>query len=187
MDILFDQVHAALNGKPNGRGFYNADCPFCGKEAKPGQNHFGYRYDPQTGTGFGSCFVCGNKASLAAIAKLLHLDTTGYSAPRVCAPNPKPKPLAAWRKQPDTLLATYQTHPQRYAAWRQYKALTPATIDRFGFGLGRLPFQRKDGAWYLSSREWLTVPLYEDGALVGLRGRNRTQQEPKWISATGRQ
>jgi hypothetical protein len=180
MDTLFEQVHATLQGKPNGRGFYNADCPFCGKEAKPGQNHFGYS---ERGA---SCFVCGNKASLADIAKLLQLDTTGDTlSPRT--PEPKLKPVAAWRKNSDKLLAMYQTHPHRFAAWQQYKALSPATVDRFGFGLGRLPFQRKDGTWYLSKTEWLIVPLYEDGQLVGLRGRNRTAHGPKWISATGSQ
>jgi hypothetical protein len=180
MDDLFDQVHALLNGVPNGRGFLNADCPYCGKEAKAGHNHFGYNAHSY------KCFVCGSTGNLKMLADHLSLDTAHYTQP-VCASEPKPKPIAAWRKHPDKLLAKYQTHPHGFAAWQRYKALRPATIDRFGFGLGRLPFQRKDGAWYLSKREWLIVPLYEDGQLVGLRGRNRSAHGPKWISATGSQ
>lgn len=184
MDNLFDKVHSILQGTPNRRGFFNADCPFCGKEAKPGQNHFGYTYDERTGMGGYRCFVCSARGSLAKLATHLRLDTGGY-APIHRNPEPEPKPVARWRQHPNKLLDHYRDHPRRFDAWRRYKPLTAQTVARFDFGLGRLPFQREDGIWYLSHQEWLIVPLWEDGELVGLRGRNRTQSGPKWCSATG--
>jgi hypothetical protein len=184
MDRLFDIVHRQLQGEPNRRGFYNADCPFCGKPAKPGQNHFGYSYDGRTQSGRYNCFVCSARGSLAKLADHLLLDTGGY-APIHRVPEPELKPVARWRSSPDTLLDRYRNHLHRFDAWRRYKPLMAQTIARFDFGLGRLPFQREDGSWYLSHQEWLTVQLWEDGQLVGLRGRNRTQSGPKWISATG--
>ena len=181
---LFDKVHSVLQGTPNRRGFYNANCIWCGKEAKPGQNHFGYRFDPQTGMGFGLCFVCGNRGSLAEIAKQLNLDTHGHT-PIVRVPEPAPKLVARWREHPDKLLEGYRSHPRRFDAWRRYKALTSQTVSRFDFGVGRLAFQRENGTWSISRQGWGYVPIYERGALVCLRGRNRTQRGPKWISGTG--
>ncbi|WP_287960754.1 toprim domain-containing protein [Caldilinea sp.] len=63
--------------------------------------------------------------------------------------------------------------------------MSEETIVRHDFALGKLPFRREDGSWYMSRQEWLIVPLYEDGQLVGLRGRNLGGFGPKWISATG--
>lgn len=184
MDDLFDAVHGSLQGEPNRRGFYNATCPFCGKPAKAGQNHFGYRYDRRAGVGGYHCFVCGARGTIAQLADHLHLDTPGHT-PLACATPPVPKPVARWRRVPDQLLERYRAHPRRFEAWRRYKALTAQTVARFDFGLGRLPFRREDGSWYLSRQEWLIVPLWEDGRLVGLRGRNRTTLGPKWICASG--
>ncbi|HXF62311.1 MAG TPA: hypothetical protein VNK95_11885 [Caldilineaceae bacterium] len=161
MDNLFDNVHASLQGTPNRRCFYNADCPFCGKPAKPGHNHFGYNE-----TGY-RCFVCGAKGALEQLAGHLRLSTHGYARP-THVPPPEPKPIARWRQNPAQLLDRYRDHPRRFDAWRRYKALSAQTVSRFDFGLGRLPFQREDGSWYLSRQEWLIVPLYEDGQLVGL-------------------
>lgn len=177
MQNLFDAVHNQLQGTPNRRGFYNADCPFCGKPAKPGQNHFGYNEQSFR------CFVCGASGGIAKLANHLRLDATSYTPiQRVSVPE---KPVIPWLAQPDKLLKGYRTNPRRFDAWQRYKALTADTVTRFDFGLGRLPFQHKDGRWYLSRQEWLIVPLWEDGQLVGLRGRNCTQHGPKWISATG--
>ena len=188
---LFDKVHAVLHGTPNRRGFYNADCPFCGKPAKPGQNHFGYSYDACTGMGRYHCFVCRARGTLSDLAthiwgggRDLCPDTASYT-PLVRLPKSERKLVPRWREHPDQLLAGYRSHPQRFVAWRRYKALTEETVTRFDFGLGRLPFQREDGTWYLSRQAWLIVPLWEDGQLVGLRGRNCTTVGPKWIAATG--
>lgn len=175
---LFDRVSGLLGGKPNRRGWIDAVCPACGKQPKHGQIHFGYR---ETG---GHCFVCGWRGSLRDLADLLSVDSRDYVAP-VREPPPPPKPIARWRLNPDRLLAQYHDHPDRLQRWQRYKPLKAETIERFGFGLGRLPFQDDNDQWYMSRHEWLTVPVYADGALAALRGRNLTGNGAKWISATG--
>lgn len=182
MDRLFGHVHAALQGQRNRRGWYDCDCPFCGKEAKRGQVHFSYSPD-----GY-KCFVCGAHGTLRQLADKIRIDGAQAVAETLAQWQRKerePLPLARWRQNPGELLRRYQAHPHRYRTWRQYKPLSAATIDRHGFGLGRLPFQREDGEWYMSKHDWLIVPLWEAGQLVGLRGRNLGDSGPKWISAAG--
>lgn len=173
----FDQVVAVLGGEPNRRGWRDAVCPACGKAPERGQVHFGYREDG------GHCFVCGWSGNFRALAELLALDGD-YTPPVREEPQP-PKPIARWRLNPGRLLAQYHDNPQRLSAWRRYKPLSAATIERHGFGLGRLPFQDENEQWYMSQSEWLTVPVYADGRLSALRGRNLTTRGAKWISATG--
>lgn len=175
---LFDQIQATLDGTPNRRGWYDADCPNCGKPAAKGQTHFGYNEE-----GAAHCFVCGWKGDLRDVAALLRMEIGEY-VPIERKPKPAP-PVARWRMNPSELLRRYKTHPARLATWQGYKPLTLATLDKYGFGLGRMPFLDDYDQWYMSRSEWLTVPLYEDGQLVGLRGRNLSDNGPKWISANG--
>ena len=182
MGDLFGHVHAALGGERNRRGWYDCDCPFCGKEAKRGQVHFSYSPD-----GY-KCFVCGAHGTLRTLADKIRIDGAQAVTAALAQWQPKrsePLPTARWRQNPGELLRRYQSHPDRYSTWRRYKPLTAAAIDRYGFGLGRLPFQREDGEWYMSRQDWLIVPLWESGQLVGLRGRNLGDNGPKWISAAG--
>ena len=159
--------------QPDRRGEYHVDCPFCGKEAKRGQIHFSF-----SERGY-KCFICGVKGGLKELAAHLRIDTpVSYVRP---APKPT-KPIAAWRTES---IDHYFDHPQRFQAWSKYKPVTRETIIKYSFGYGRLPFQRADGSWYRGDMDWLIVPLYEDGALVGLRGRNTGDLGPKWISASG--
>lgn len=177
MPDLFLAIHSHLQGTKTRRGWYDATCPNCGKEPERGQVHFGY-----DGTR-AHCFICGFSGGLGKLAKLLRLDTGDYVAPvRVEKPV---KPLARWRVNPWKLLAGYREHPERMDRWAAYKPLTPESIEAHGLGFGRLPFQRDDGEWYMSKTHFLTVPVYEDGALIALRGRNTGTIGPKWISATG--
>ncbi len=175
----YDQVKEALGGKPNKRGWHDVTCPVCGKQPERGQIHFGYR---DTG---GHCFVCGWSGSLQDLAELLRLDAGEYVAP-IHQEQP-PKPVARWRLNPSRLLTQYHDHPARLQCWQKYKPLSAETIERHGFGLGRLPFQDDNEQWYMSQHEWLTVPIYADGGLAALRGRNLTNKGAKWISATGSQ
>lgn len=177
-DTLFQHVHAALGGKRNRRGWYDCDCPFCGKEAKRGQVHFSY-----SEMGY-RCWVCCAAGNLSALAEHLRINPD-RSLVQWQRREREPLPVARWRQNPTELLRRYQEHPDRYRAWRSYKPLSAATIDRYGFGLGRLPFQREGGEWYMSRQEWLIVPLWEAGHLVGLRGRNLGNDGPKWLSAAG--
>lgn len=169
-----DAIHAALGGTKRDSEWH-ADCPFCGKEAKRAQTHFSYCEN-----GF-CCFVCGARGGLGKLAEHLRLDAQPTPAPR---PQRQPEPPARWRLNPQRLLAGYLAHPQRIALWQAYKPLSAATLDRHGFGVGRLPFT-ENGAWKMSARDWLTVPLWRDGDLMALRGRNLGPVGPKWMSATG--
>lgn len=175
---LFGHVHAALQGERNRRGWYDCDCPWCGKPAMRGQIHFSY-----SDLGY-RCWVCGATGNLPSLAEHLRLQPD-RSLVQWQPKRSEPLPVARWRQNPTELLRRYQSHPDRYSAWRRYKPLSSATIDRYGFGLGRLPFQRDGGEWYMSKHDWLTVPLWEAGQLVGLRGRNLGDNGPKWISAAG--
>jgi len=175
---LFDEVQQRLGGEENKRGWYDVPCPQCGKEPKRGHVHFGYR---ETG---GRCFACGWGGGLKDLAELLDMDSSDYAPP---VREVKVKECARWRLNPWTLLAQYHDNPQKIERWADYKPLNPETLEKHKFGLGRLPFQHPDGSWYMSKTDWLTVPIYEDGALVALRGRNLTDRGPKWLSATGSQ
>jgi len=175
---LFAEVQSRLGGEENRRGWYDVPCPQCGKEPKRGQVHFGYREQG------GRCWVCGWGGGLRELAELLDMDSSDYVPP---VRDAVIKEVARWRMNPWALLAKYKDHPQRADRWAGYKPLTVETLDRHGFGLGRLPFQHPDDSWYMSKSDWLIVPVYEDGALVALRGRNLTDRGPKWISATGSQ
>lgn len=173
----FPTIHAALQGTPTRRGWYDATCPNCGKAAARGQTHFGYS---ETG---GHCFVCGWSGGISALAALLRVEIGEYTPPK---PQPKPEPtIARWRLNPWELLRRYQTATERFSAWQAYKPLHNETIDRYGLGFGPLPFQRDNGDWYMSRSNWLIVPIWQDGALMALRGRNTGDRGPKWISATG--
>ncbi len=174
----FDQVRETLGGKPNKRGWHDTTCPVCGKQPEHGQIHFGYR---DTG---GHCFVCGWSGSLQDLAELLRIDGEVVLPVRQEQP---PKPVARWRLNPSKLLMQYHDHPARLQCWQKYKPIAAETIERHGFGMGRLPFQDDAGEWYMSRSEWLTVPVYDGGQLAALRGRNLTNNGAKWISATGSQ
>lgn len=163
--------------QPDRRGEYHIDCPFCGKETHRGQTHFSF-----SDAGY-KCFVCGSSGGLVALSRQFGMTDIPLM-PRT-ERKPEPAAIAPWRMNPDLLLAGYWNHPQRYTAWQNYKPLSKGSIDRHQFGYGQLPFQGKDGDWYMSKGNWLIVPLFEQGQLVGLRGRNLTDNGPKWISATG--
>lgn len=177
-DLLQSILYRYPGIEPDRRNEYHVDCPFCGKEAARGQTHFSF-----SAKGY-NCFVCDSNGGLAKLAEHLRIDDT------TIAPAPQRRPqmpqnVIPWRVTPEHTLNALTGVPVRFDAWKRYKPLTSATIDRYQLGYGRLPFCGKDNRWYDSKQAWLTVPLFEHGQLVGLRGRNLTNQGPKWISATG--
>jgi hypothetical protein len=185
MTNLFSEIHVILRGEKNARGWYDADCPYCGKEAKPRQTHFGYRPDDGTGNGGFHCWVCGASGGLRALADRLNVRSDEPYTP-ARRESPPPKPIARWRQNPDRLLDGYLHHPDRYRLWAQHKPLRPETVDRFGFGVGCLPRQNEMGEWEMGKTPRLIVPLWQGDQLMALRGRAmRAEIEPKWISATG--
>lgn len=103
----------------------------------------------------------------------------------------KPYTPPGWLHRVDALIARYAAHPDRYRLWYAYKALRPATVDRWRLGVGVLP-----STWCRQER--LIYPVVVDGATVGLRGRAVTPHAcpnndgvmaecPSWLSAGGSQ
>ena len=177
--VLFYKIQDYFQNREDGRGWCHATCPFCGKEGK----HFAFRVE-----GY-KCLVCGAHGGLYKLALQIgvHNRWTHETpwAPRP-APVAQPEPEVPWLADAAGRIARSLAHPGRLTAWSSYKPLTRETLDRWQFGLGTLPFQARDGQWYESRSEWLTVPLYDaNGVLCGLRGRNLGTVGPKWISATG--
>jgi len=176
MSDAFAAVHTALHGIPTKRGWFNATCPNCGKLVKKGQTHFGY-------SNLGAkCFACGWGGGLDKLAELLHIEIGEYIPP-VYVEKPKRK-IARWRLNPWGLLDRYENHPERYHRWMLYKPLTQETIEKNGLGYGSLPFWG-DNDWYMSKTKFLTVPVYEDGALIRIHGRNTGNYGAKWVCASG--
>ena len=185
MSDAFATIHNALKGTERPNGWHSADCPNCGKEAKHGHVHFGYNI-----SGAAHCFICGWSGGLPKLAKLLRLDIGEYVAPvRVEKPVQE---LARWRENPWRLMDGYHSHPEKVRKWQNYKPLSNESIEKHGFGLGRLPFQRENGDWFMGRDEWLIVPIYQDGALMALKGRTLLPKptDPKvpwtkWMGAKG--
>jgi len=178
LDDLFLRLRDFYQVSPDRRGWCHTDCPFCGK----GDKHFAFQ-----ALGY-KCVVCGAHGGLRKLAQVAGLLQLGAASPRrvVAAPVPVAVQAAPWLGTAASRISQSLAHPGRLAAWAAYKPLSRATLDRWQFGLGKLPFVGNDGEWYESRSSWLTVPLYgPTGAVCGLRGRNLGTQGPKWISATG--
>lgn len=180
MTSAFDTIHATLQGTPTKRGWFDADCPNCGKERARGQTHFGYNAVS------GHCFVCGWSGGLSKLAELLRVEIGEWTPPK---PQPKPEvEIARWRLNPWKMLEQYRSHPQRIEQWQAYKPLSVETIEKYDLGFGPLYWQRDNGDWYPSADNFLTVPVYEDGALVRIHGRiprDKQRDGLKWICNSG--
>jgi hypothetical protein len=132
MDLLA-QLDAILKPRrTTRRGERLADCPWCGKPAKRGQTHFHYS------TAGAHCFVCGEGASLAGLARFLDVHDP---AP---APIYTPEPSRFTTRQ-----YTADAHPARYQMWHRYKKVPPEIVDKYRLGYGRE-----------YGRDWLQIPIY---------------------------
>lgn len=170
MDI-YAQLQTHFNVVEDRRGWCHIVCPFCGK---------GNRHCAFSARGF-RCLVCGAHGSLYKLANHIHMTSDIVRT----SPPPQPALAVPWLANALTRVIRAMHHPERVARWSAYKPLTLATLNKHYFGYGRLPFRGHNGQWYESKNEWLIVPLFEKGAIVGLRGRNVNTHGPKWISATG--
>lgn len=174
MSDLFDLVCAKLNGFPDRKGRFHADCPFCGKEAKRGQVHFtvlahGYH-----------CFVCGEHGSHKKLAEFLGQDIAVQYKPKAHKPAKNPDQVYGWMKHPDRLLEAYSGHPERIAAWQKYKPLSVQTIEKYQLGVGTLPSTQ-------CTHKRLIYPIFGNDRIVAFRGRSTGCDCPKWLSAAGSQ
>ena len=143
-------------------------CPACGKEAKRGSVHFSFS---ERG---GFCFVCQFKAGLGKLAEMYGLDGGPSWAP------PPPRPLERRidkRAEFARWCAEWARNPRAAEAWQSYKPLPEQVIRARALGLGRFPKYASK-----CQHERLMVPIYEDGEIVGIRGRSLGCDCGKWLS-----
>lgn len=177
-DTAFATIHATLGGTRKHNGKVICNCPFCGDEHK----HFAYSL-----AGWFKCVKCSQSgASLDYLAKLLRLEIGEYVPP---TPVAKPvEPLARWRLNPWKMLQQYKEHPERFTRWHDYKPLNDETIEKHGLGYGYLWWYHETRGWWHIDDEFLTVPVYQDGALVRIHGRIPKEKQTdklKWICNSG--
>ena len=186
--VLYDELIKHFGAQPDRRDDVHVDCPACGKQAKRGQRHFAF--SPRGA----KCWVCDYRATLRGLARRVGASADADDSMRQhyeerrreMERERQSRPLPPWRERAVAALSHYAQHPQKYDLWQRYKPLFEQTIDRHKFGAGKLPFSSKNGqGWYMSKNDFLIVPLFERGELVGLRGRNLTSDGPKWLSASG--
>lgn len=170
---LFERLCQRLNARPDRRGEVHVNCPFCGKEAKRGQVHFSFS---ERGA---KCLVCGESAGLRRLAEVYGLD--GAQAwtpptPRAEAPRrtlDRSADFARWCDE-------WARNPRAVDAWQKYKPLPEQVIRAHRLGLGRFPKYASQ-----CQHERLMVPLYQDGKVVGIRGRALDCEHDKWLSPAG--
>jgi len=175
MDGLFDDLCYRLGLRPDHRGYVQADCPWCGKEAKRGQSHFSFNAYG------GSCFVCGEHAGLREIARLFGVEGDGPAPARHAVQRPKaPRPAARPHADFEALALVYATRLDAVAAWQAYKPISAETVRAYRLGLGPAPL-------YASKcpHERLQVPLIAEGRVVGFRSRTLACGCAKWLSPGG--
>lgn len=167
---MLEQIHSVLHGEKRGHDFH-ANCPFCGKLAKKGQNHFSY-----SDCGY-ICFVCGKRGGLWTLANHLGLDGTTVNIPPIQHAEKEHPRHRVGRVYPRELIALYQRSARRFAYWRRYRGLNETSVQKYQLGLGCLPGQ---------TTTRLIIPVLHSGRCVGLRGRVlNSDQKPKWINAKG--
>lgn len=87
------------------------------------------------------------------------------------------------------LLPLYESHPDRFSAWANHKGITEEEVRARRYGVGVLPRSR-------CNHDRLIVPVFENGVLVGLRGRqlncrcgrrkkDGTFAPDKWLNSKG--
>jgi hypothetical protein len=185
---LLDTLITRLDGSPDNRGRWHADCPFCGAPAQTRRGrghafHF-YLYDLSGGRG-AVCWSCGWRGSLGMLARELRIQGEDTAPRREVRTRPDPpwfgRTWGEWQAY----------HRERQAAiareWRHYKPLQPETIRAHGLSVAPLVF------WDDVRRQWrrgrhnrLIVPLRQDNRIVGFRGRAYLPHDdgPKWLTAS---
>lgn len=167
-------------GKWQRFGRWQADCPFCGKEAKKSQNHFGFN-----SAGY-RCWVCGVTGTLPMLYNKVYkirvsVDSIEYDVEKVLDAEHREK--AEWLQYSREYLDSFISHPRRDLLWKQYKPVNAETIEEFELGVGILPGVSKK----LCSHERLIYPVYAGKEIVAFRGRSIYCDCPKWLSSGGSQ
>lgn len=180
-NILFEAVHNVLHGEPRRAGKqdeFHAQCPYCGKEAKPNQNHFSYSMTAHY------CFVCGNGGGLWSLAQHLGVlpDRERQNGRAYVPECPPERPGATERRAKpqqvvtDAYLAQIAAHEDRYVAWWAYRGINANMVDRCRLGMGKLP-----GEKWAHMEDALILPVFYHGECVVLRARTKDRQNGKGI------
>lgn len=176
---LFLRVQDHVGKHETRNGWTDIDCPFCGATSTRQDPHFGF-----SRKGY-NCFVCGAHGNLHHLAQHLRVpgfDGTDLPPIRHRAPRPQqaPEPEPTWLREAAAWLETYEAAPDKCRLWQRYKPLDDSAIERHRFGVGYLP----DMGW---AGLRLTVPLFEEGEIVGFAGRAipDSRLAPKWLVARG--
>lgn len=155
---------------------YHIDCPNCDKapKGKASYGHFSFN-----GKG-GHCFACGYNCSLAGLYQ--HVTGSTYRATPESSvlshPAQPEQGLRSWQKSPEKYLARYTAAADRVTFWQAYRPLTLATIAAYQLGVGILPS-------CACKHKRLILPLFENGKIVGFRGRAVECDCDKWLQAAG--
>jgi len=154
---------------PDRRGEYWCQCPYH-DDRHIGSFSFSER-------GF-ACFACDAKGSLRRLAQHLRL-IDGYGRD---LPKPKsPKPALSFRWQQDrSIPRCFQPIPPFAWDYLLDRGFVGDTIDRWRIGYGVLPASR-------CRLPRIILPVYENGRLVGLKGRAVLPQDTdaKWLQSAG--
>lgn len=175
----FDELVLKLAAWIGPDGRYNADCPFCGKEAKQGSVHFSFWEDGwKNKPARYHCFVCG---ASGFINELYH-EVAGqeWTEPkREYVPHEEEKP--AWLAEIDSYQKMYESRADRFTLWKQYKPITDAVIMHYHLGVGSFaPYSSQCG------HDRLIVPIYNiDNKLCGFRGRAFDCDCKSWLTPSG--
>ena len=175
LDSLADHTRAIRDRHPR-RGFYeyHIACPECRHVSSPKEPHCSF-----SERGW-KCFSCGASGSLRGLMKLVGLDDAGGRKwePAYIPDDPEPPKLREWMLSGESVLKRMESHLFRFALWGQYKPVSVENIKRLRLGVGVLPSSR-------CKHERLTVPVFDNGRLVGLRGRALNCDCGKWLSSGG--
>jgi len=167
-----------LSVSPDRKGEHHIDCPFCGMEAM-------YHNSPKfsfSSNGY-HCFACDAGGSLKNLAEHMRVESReSFIQPVPIKRQPKPIPeRPKWLGiDRDTYLRCWQQDiEQAFSQWQNYKKLSLRTIQRYCLGYGRLPKPSK------CPHNRLIVPIFNNGKLACIRGREIDCNCGKWLVSGG--
>lgn len=169
LDLFWQLVHftncqkTQKSSTDNPQGYIQ--CPKCREYGK-------FAFSPRGAHCFRSS--CDYRASIYGFAECVGYRNGGvYVSP--VAPQRRDKAPARWTQNPQFHLNQYVSAPDVLERWQAYKPVNLDTIIEYQLGVGVLPASQ-------CRHRRLVVPLFEDGRIVGFRGRSIDCDCPKWLT-----